>query len=629
MLGLISLIAVAFQVLQIVNCVSLTVSSTGGNDSSPLLYGLMFEDINNSGDGGVHGQLLSNNGLQGPDPTFDTYNAVGGTTLAIDTANPLTSAIATTLKVTVPSGATGQVGFSNSGYDGVPVNQDTYSSYFWVKGAYSGSMTVQLVGGDGTSYASKDVDVTSNGTAFTYIQTTLDSKQAPSGDNVWQVTFDAASATDGSLNFGLVQLFPTTYHGRANGLRNDVATFMEKIGGSFLRWPGGNNLEGNAIDTRWTWNETIGPVEDRPGHVGTWSYVNTDALGLMEYAQWTEDMGLENVLAVWAGHTLDGTSVSGAALDPYVDDIMNELEFMLGDTSTTYGGLRAQYGRSDPYTVRYVEVGNEDNISGGCGSYASRFTDIYNAIHAAYPDITVIASTTDSKCLPSPLPEGAWTDIHYYLSPDRFVSQFNEFDNQPRDHPIFVGEYASTSGNDGSQTYWSYLQGSCAEAVYMIGLERNSDVVKMASFAPLLEHFNRAEWSPDLFGFDSDPGSLTGSTSYYVQQMFASNRGSTILPVTSDSPFGPVYWVASSKSGGTYYVKMANYGTSTESVTVSIPNVAVGSAEVQMLSGGATQSNFPLNVTVTPQSRSIQPGDEGGYTVSMDPYSVAVLILSP
>ena len=489
-------------------------------------------------------------------------------------------------------------------------------------------MTVQLLGPDGTSYASGQVHVSSNKSAFTYVTTTFNSSQSPSGNNVWQITFDAATAKDDSLNFGLVQLFPSTYHARFNGLRNDVASFMAELKGAFLRFPGGNNLEGNSVATRLKWNETIGPVETRPGHMGTWSYVNSDALGLSEYFQWCEDMALEPVLAVWAGHALDGTVITGNALDPYVDDIMNELEFLLGPTSTTWGSLRNSYGRSEPYTVNFVEIGNEDNLSSGCKSYASRFSQIYHAIHTTYPDITIITSTTDASCLPDPLPSGVWTDIHYYLPPKSFVTQFNEWDNWPRDRPIFVGEYASTSGNDGSQTYWSNMQGSCSEAVYMIGMERNSDVVKMASFAPLLEHFDLAEWSPDLMGFNSSQGSITGSTSYYVQKMFSANRGSTILPVDADSAFGPIYWVASATSSGTYHVKLANYGKATESVTIKIPEASVESASLQLLSGSPDASNYPLAVAVSPKTSTPTGNANDGYTFSMPAYAVAVLSLS-
>lgn len=338
---------------------------------------------------------------------------------------------------------------------------------------------------------------------------------------------------------------------RYNGLRDDVASYLEQIKPSFLRFPGGNNLyvrrcwqhkpvlqilitlrfgktdyfyrEGSTPATRWKWNETIGPVQNRPGRQGDWGYPNTDALGtvsldqrytsligtnitsvgLMEYMQWCIDMDMEPLLAVWSGLSLGGGVVQGSALQPYIADILNELEFLLGDVKTQYGALRAKYGRPEPYKINYIEVGNEDNLSGGCASYPSRFMDIYNAIHKAYSHITVVASTSDPSCLPSALPSGVYTDTHHYDTPDTFVKRFSEWDNVSRGngHGVLVGEYASTSNNNGQQTYWSNMQGSCGEAVYMIGMERNSDVVKMASFAPLLEHYDMAQWSVSILLF--------------------------------------------------------------------------------------------------------------------------------
>ncbi|CRG87864.1 alpha-L-arabinofuranosidase [Talaromyces islandicus] len=585
MVGLISgfVLALLSASFGLVTGVALTVSTTGGNASSPLLYGIMFEDINNSGDGGIHGQLLKNNGFQGENPGLTAYTAVGNVNLTQDSASPVSSAITSSLKVSVPSGLTGYVGFANTGYNGVPVVATTYENYFWMKGNYSGIVNLRLVGStSGTVYASHNITVDSDPSTFTYYNTSFTSSASPDGNNEWQLLFDASISAGNSLNFGLVQLFPPTYHARYNGLRNDVATFLEEIQPSFLRFPGGNNLEGSSPSDRWKWNATVGPVENRPGRQGDWGYPNTDALGLDEYMQWCEDMGMTAVLAVWSGHDLSGGSITGDPLDPYVDEILNELEYLLGDSSTTYGAQRAKNGRIEPWTVSYIEIGNEDNLSSGCSTYASRFAQIYDAIQAAYPNITVIASTTNSSCLPSPLPDGVWTDIHYYLTPDEFVDMFDQWDNWSRNNPIFVGEYASTSGNDGSTTYWSNMQGSCAEAVYMIGLERNSDIVKMASFAPLLEHFDLAEWSPDLFGLDASPDSLTGSTSYYVQKMFSSNRGSTVLPVTSDTAFGPVYWVASA-ANGTYFVKLANYGSESQEITIDIDGATSGN--IQLLSG--------------------------------------------
>ncbi|KAL7650490.1 hypothetical protein ACMYSQ_010272 [Aspergillus niger] len=605
--------------------IELTVSKTGGNSSSPLLYGVMFEDINNSGDGGIHGQVLRNNGFQGDDPGLTAYSAVGNVTISQDTANPLSSAITSTLKVAVPSGATGYVGFANEGYDGVPVLGTDYDNYFYMKGDYSGTVNLRLVGNSsGIIYADHNITVASTRSNFTYYETSFSSSVSADAHNVWQLRFDASKVAGSSLNFGLVQLFPPTYNSRYNGLRDDVASFLADIKPSFLRFPGGNNLEGATPSDRWKWNETIGPVVDRPGREGDWTYPNTDALGLDEYLQWCEDMDMEPLLAVWSGLSLGGGIVSGSALDPYVDDILNELEYVLGSADTTYGALRAKNGRTEPWDVKYLEVGNEDNLNSGCGTYANRFTLIYDAVHAAYPNLTIVASTTDTSCLPSTIPDGVITDIHHYLTPDEFIDLFDEWDNWSRDWPILVGEYASTTGNDGSTTYWSYMQGSCSEAVYMIGMERNSDIVKMASFAPLLEHFDMAEWSPDLFGLDSSPDSVTGSTSYYVQKMFSTNRGSTVLPVNTTADFDPLYWVASVSDEGTYYVKLANYGSSSQNVTVNIEGTTSG--QLQLLSGGETVSNYPHDVSITTQTSTVS--GSGSFTVDMPAWAVAVLAVS-
>lgn len=237
--------------------------------------------------------------------------------LPSDFSNPLTSAITSSLKVSVPSGTIGQVGFSNSGYGGVPVNADTYANYFWMKGTYSGTVTLSLVGASsGTVYASKQVTVNSNANSFTYYETTYSVTQSPDGNNVWTLTFDGSKVAGSALWFDLVQLFPVTFHQRYNGIRLDVGNFLQTIEPSFLRFPGGNHLEGATPADRWKWNETIGPVQNRPGRQADWEYPNTDALGLMEYLQWCTDMSMTPVLAIWSGLTLGGGVISGAALDP-------------------------------------------------------------------------------------------------------------------------------------------------------------------------------------------------------------------------------------------------------------------------------------------------------------------------
>ena len=217
----------------------------------------------------------------------------------------------------------------------------------------------------------------------------------------------------------------------------------------------------------------------------------------MEYFYWAIDMKIEPIVGVFAGLPLNGPAVTGEALQPYIQEVMAELEFILGDASTPQGALRAKYGQGQPFELNMIEIGNEDNLGGGCESYASRFTDLYQAIHNKYPSLRIISSTNDRNCLPETLPESTWSDVHHYDSPDGMVKLFSEFDNTPRTegYGIFVGEFACYKVNDEEDLQWPRMDGSIAEAVYMIGLERNSDVVKMAAYAPLLDHRGFESWT--------------------------------------------------------------------------------------------------------------------------------------
>ncbi|KAF7596536.1 hypothetical protein BBP40_001410 [Aspergillus hancockii] len=613
-----------FSLIQNVYGVSLEVSTEGGNSSSPILYGFMFEDINHSGDGGIYGQALRNNGLQGNDPDLTAWAAVGDATIAIDAGNPLTEAIPHSLRLDVKKGASGAVGFTNEGYWGITVDGSEFLNTFWIKGDFSGDITVRLVGNNsGTEYGSTKFSQSSNSSDFTKVSTKIPTTKAPDGAVLYELTVDGASVGGSSLNFGLLELFPQTYKLRSNGLKLQLAQTLEAMKGSFLRFPGGNNLEGASEDLRWKWNQTVGPLEDRPGRPGDWTYYNTDGLGLDEYFYWCEDMGLSPVLGVWAGFALQSggnTPITGDALKPYIDDVLHELDYILGDSSTTYGSLRASYGRKEPWPLTMVEIGNEDMLGGGCGSYAERFTAFYDAIHAAYPDLTIIASTDQSSCLPSKLPEGVWVDYHNYNSADNLVKQFSQFDNHDRSVPYFIGEYSCQQDNA-----WPFQQGSVAEAVYMIGIERNSDLVKMAAYAPLLQLVNSTQWTPNLIAYTQSPAAVTETTSYYVQQMFSANRGVTIREVTSDSAFGPVYWVASN-AGNNYYVKLANYGVDPQEVTVSISGTTSGKLTV-LADDDPKAYNSDSQALVTPSESGVK-ATNGKFTFTLPAWSVGVLAAS-
>ncbi|KAA8641470.1 uncharacterized protein ATNIH1004_001935 [Aspergillus tanneri] len=531
-----------------VSPVVLTVQKKSGNQSSPLLYGVMFEGTN---------------------PGLTAYSAVGDVEISQDMLNPLSDAITSTLQVQVMPWETGFAGFVNKGYNGVPVMNATYRCEFWMRGEYSDVITLQLVGiSSDIVYAAHNMTVNSTSRSFTRYETTFNSTASPDGDNEFRLLFDGSKVPGMKLNFGLIQLFPPTYHSR---LTRD--------------------------------GRGIGPLDLLSTVLGEsdWFYPNTDALGLDEYLWWCQDMGMEPVLAVWDGKSFGGI-LTGSDLQPYVDDILDELEYLLGPPNSTYGGMRASNGREDPWSVRYIEIGNEDDFSGGCNTYPDRFQQIYNAISEKYPQLTIVASTIDGRCLPEALP-GIIYDYHYYRRPDELAAMFDEWDNQPRSQPVMC---------------------SCSEAVHMIGLERNSDVVKMAAYTPLLQHFGFTQWSPTLYGFDSGPDSITLSTSYYVQKMFSTNRGTTILPVKTTAEFGPLYWVAS-RANSTYYVKLANYGEEKQTVHVQVPDTRSG--RLEMLSGPRDASNRPHNITVQPSVQKVT-NQRGSYKFDMAAWAVAVLAVS-
>ncbi|OCK80529.1 glycoside hydrolase family 51 protein [Lepidopterella palustris CBS 459.81] len=620
-------------IAQLASAVSLTLSTNEGNASSPLLYGFMIEDIDHSLDGGLHSQLLRNNGFQGKDPSLEAYAAVGNVVLGIDSINPVSKAITRSLKIDIPGGTTGQVGFSNEGYWGIEVREHTYNTSFWMKGSYSGNVTIKLVGViNGDEYASKTITVTSSDRSFQYFQTTLSARAASNGINVWTLTFDATKAAGKSLNFGLVQLYAPTYHSRWNGLKPELAAPLEDIKASFLRFPGGNNLEGASENDRWKWNETIGPLHTRPGRQGDWGYPNTDALGLMEYLYWCEDMKLVPVVSVWDGFALyhgGATPFTGTALEPYIDDVLNELEFILGDKSTPYGAIRARYGHHDPFRVKHVQIGNEDaHDSEGCRTYPERFTQFYNAIHKVYPDLILITSNPNPGCLPEHLPKGVWIDNHLYTHPDAMVKDFNYYDNLDRANPFVVLEYAISqyAPPNGTNIKWPYMQGSVAEAVYMIGMERNSDFVKMAAYAPLLAHLDYSTYTPNAISYRYSKSTIVFSTTYYVQKMFSSNRGDTISKLDSDTGFGPVYWVASKlENSSTYYVKLANYGADEQMLSVDIPGTLSG--KLTVLSGGKDDYNSDLHPNTIEPTESDIKGEGGKFAFMLPAWSVAVIVL--
>ena len=255
-------------------------------------------------------------------------------------------------------------------------------------------------------------------------------------------------AQPGTVWFSLVSLFPPTWGNQPNGFRKDIMQMLVDFKPEFLRFPGGNFLEGDTVDRRFDWKQTIGPIDQRPGHRGPWSYRSTDGLGLLEFLEWCEDMGAEPVLAVYAGYNLNGSHINaGADLQPYVQDALDEIQYVTGDTSTKWGAQRAKDGHPKPFPLHYIEIGNEDWFD-KTPSYDARFAQIFDAIKQARPDLKCISSVwlREQPSKPSASIAGSPTliDEHYYRSADTFLTDSAHFDKYDRNGPgIFIGEWAA------------------------------------------------------------------------------------------------------------------------------------------------------------------------------------------
>lgn len=544
----------------------------------PIFYGLMTEEINYSYDGGLYGELIRNRifqdrpiaqagrgargGATNPAGTLPGAQAAAQTAppqatnpaveknpnlidwwlvvsngaagdIDIDTKDPVnTIALKNSLRLDIRSAGAGRrVGVANDGYWGIPVRPSTtYTASFYAKASqgFRGPLTVAIEGNHGKVYASGQVrTLTPAWEKYTLkiktgqVQATADAR------------FVLSASSQGSVWFSLVSLFPPTYKNRPNGNRIDIMEKLADMKPSFLRFPGGNYVEGRDFENRFNWKTTIGPLEERPGHMSPWTYRSTDGMGLLEFLEWCEDLNMEPIVALYAGMHLDQgrTTITGDALKPIVQEGLEEIEYITGATSTRWGALRAKHGHPAPFRLRYVEIGNEDWLNNGLQNYGGRFTMFYDAIKAKYPDIQVISSMR-SRDKYDHMRNPDLLDDHFYVSIPTALSQAHYYDKYDRaGTKIFVGEWATNTPRSGPTGHMAFALG---DAAWLTGLERNSDIVGMNCYAPLFCNVNPGgmQWSINLIGYDA-LGSF-GSPAYFVQRMFSNNRGDVVLPARLD-----------------------------------------------------------------------------------------------
>ncbi|MFJ6741850.1 alpha-L-arabinofuranosidase C-terminal domain-containing protein [Streptomyces sp. NPDC091279] len=505
-----------------------------GATIDPSLYGVFFEDINRAADGGLYAELMQNRSFEYTTADNTTYTPltawqVTGVAQVLNDPGRLNDRNRNYLALGAGSAVT------NAGYNtGVRVEQGkTYDFSVWVRAARRTGLTVSLADAGGTLGAAREI--TARGGWAQYRATFTAERTSSTG----RLTVSA----DDAVALDEVSLFPRdTYRHQSNGLRKDLAEKIAALHPGFVRFPGGclvntGSMADYSESSGWQrkrsyqWKDTIGPVEQRATNANFWGYNQSYGLGYYEYFRLAEDIGampLPVVPALVTGCGQNKAVDDDALLKRHIQDTLDLIEFANGPATSTWGGKRAAMGHPKPFHLTHIEVGNEENLP---SEFFARFTQFRTAIAAAYPDVTVISNS-------GPDDEGstfdtAWrlnreagvdmVDEHYYNSPQWFLKNNDRYDSYDRAGPkVFLGEYAS-QGNA--------FKNGLAEAAFMTGLERNADIVELASYAPLFANEDYVQWRPDLVWFNNHAS--WNSANYEVQKLFMTNVGDRVVPSTA------------------------------------------------------------------------------------------------
>lgn len=527
---------------------------------SPLQYGIFYEEINNAGDGGLYAELIRNRCFEDASSP-DYWTAIGGADMSITRSGLMNENRRAALNLKL-NGA--NEGISNTGYWGIPVRSgETFKLTVWLKSdnGYKGSVTA-AISEEGTIGATATTDVVLDGK---WQKITLDIEAPETAQYIGKGKFNLTFSKAGAVTVGMVSLFPKTYMDRENGCRVDLAKMLEGLRPKFVRFPGGCYIEGDGTlegQRRFEWKKTIGPIEERPGHFNAnWGYPSTDGLGFHEFLQLTEDLGAEPlfVVNVGIGH---GWIKDYTDINEYIQEALDALEYCNGDINTYWGAKRAENGHPEPFNMRLIEIGNENyNFDDDRSDhYPERYKAFYDAIKAKYPEVTLIGNVeawgTDDPSWRNSFPV-EMVDEHYYRTPKWFEQRYSKYDSYDRSGPkVYVGEYAVTDGYGTN----GHLRAALGEAVYMQGLENNSDICVMASYAPIFYHEERGGgWLPDMIRFNHE--SSFGTPSYYVQKLMPQYLGKQNVKWTEEGNL---------VNGGENKIGLSSWST-----TVSYDNVKV------------------------------------------------------
>lgn len=523
-----------------------------GASVSPSMYGIFFEEINHAGDGGLYAELVQNRNFMEKEMP-EGYHTEKGRVIPKPVKNHLTGEVRSStyhwnkdsipawqlrmenpqvaqmeitretpkfqtapnnLKLTIHKKTT-SVQLINTGYWGMNIQAgETYLSRAIIRTSpdYTGGIKLRLLSSKNKELASEILSVKPDGCWHD-----VKLRMHPSASDAkahLALEFDAP----GTVWIDYVSLFPEhTFHNRPNGLRKDVAEMLAGMKPAFVRWPGGCVVEGITLDNRFEWKKSLGDPAARPGEYSTWGYRCSYGLGYYEMLQFCEDIGAKAMFVCNVGIGCQfrmGDACSEQDVEYYIKDCLDAIEYAIGDVNTPWGKRRADDGHPSPFPLQYVEIGNEN----WGPVYDRRFNQFYERIKSQYPQLTLIYNEMKQRGGEPAITKTDMIDPHWYVDPLYFLHNTNLFDRYERGkYKIYVGEYAVNKKVGSGNMY-----GALAEAAFIGGMERNGDLVTMASYAPLLENSHNRTWSTNLIWMDNDK--VLGRSSYYVQKMAAENR---------------------------------------------------------------------------------------------------------
>ena len=616
---------------------------------NPTMWGVFFEDINFAADGGLYAELVKNRSFEFSLPMMG-WNQVrqegNGRTLPTfyspaDPSNPHYLQI-------VVDAQTGSFGIVNEGFRGMGIKKDDQYNF-----SVSARVSVN------TSLVMKIELINQAGDI-------IGSSQIPGFTTEWkkyQVSFSATQTEakaqlrlslkgKGTIDIDMVSLFPAdTWKNRPGGLRKDLVQLIADMKPGFIRFPGGCIVEGRDLTNRYQWKTTVGPVEGRKMIMNRWNvemkdhlapdYFQTFGLGFYEYFLLAEDIGAEPLPILNCGMSCQfnaGEVVPLNELNPYIQDALDLIEFANGEISTKWGKLRSSMGHPKPFNLKYIGVGNEQWDE----QYIERYKEFEKALKAKYPKIQIISGSGPGAS--GKMFDLAWSELkklnpdlideHYYQPPDWFLKNAGRYDNYDRKSiKVFAGEFAAHGKEADAPESRNSWYSALAESAFMTGLERNAEVVQMASYAPLLAHVEAWQWRPDLIWFDNL--NSIGTPNYYVQKLFSNYKGSSVIPALSGGKAlegkDSLYVSATiDKTAGKVYVKMVNTSGSVKYPALNLEGLTFNPDGVQVIlkstglydynSMSDPQRIFPTGRQIATEGKKLN--------VSLDPISFNIIILT-